>query len=84
MAKTVELNGRGVVVATIQVAGVDHRDYPDYADAYVESAQYVDGTDLTDDELDQLQDQHPDVVYDVINESAVDLADFHNDMLLNR
>jgi len=84
MARTVELNGRAVVVSTIQVSGVDHRDYPDYADAYVDSAQYTDGTDLSDEDLELLQDQHPDVVYDVIADSLIDQADYYNDLVFDR
>ena len=51
MVKTeLELNGRAVVDTSID--GIDLRDYPDFCDAYFESAVYSDnGTALTDDEL---------------------------------
>lgn len=84
MSRTVKLNKRDVAVATIQVNGIDHSDYPDYANAYVDSAQYTDGTDLSFEELDQLQEQYPDVVYDIIVESAVDQADFAKDLMFDR
>lgn len=84
MTRLVEINGRAVETATIEVAGIDHHDYPDYADAYVTGAQYADGEDLSDDDLELLQDQYPDVIYDVIAESAIGQADYYNDMIFDR
>lgn len=84
MTRLVKINGRAVEIATIEVAGIDHHDYPDYADAYVSHAQYADGTDLSDEELELLQDQYPDVVYDVISDSVITQADYHNDMIFDR
>ena len=52
-----ELNGRKVV--DVEVDGVDTRDYPDFCDAYFSNAVYEDtGEELTDEELEQLQDAH--------------------------
>ena len=39
----------------IQLGDVDPKDYPDFCDAYVESASFK-GVDLTDKELDELND----------------------------
>lgn len=39
----------------IRFEDVDHDDYPDYCDAYVSSAKY-EGVELTEDELDALND----------------------------
>jgi hypothetical protein len=47
-----QLNGRTVVDA--RVDGIDMSDYPDFCDAYFESACYEDGTALTDDELSMI------------------------------
>ena len=38
----------------IQVDGVDKHDSPDFADAFIASAEHEDGTPLTDSELDAL------------------------------
>jgi len=46
----------------IVVAGIDPKDYPDFCDAYIESAER-DGIPLTDQELDELDS---DFVYDCI------------------
>jgi hypothetical protein len=59
-----QLNGRTVVDA--RVDGIDMSDYPDFCDAYFESACYEDGTALTDDELDDLTDQNPETLHEMI------------------
>ena len=40
-------------VTNIELGGVDMNDYPDFCDAYVESAEKLDGTPLTDVELEE-------------------------------
>lgn len=42
----------------IEFDGIDHSDYPDFADAFVSYAEHPDGTPLTDDELDILNDDY--------------------------
>jgi hypothetical protein len=65
MVKTeLELNGRTVVDATID--GIDMRDYPDFCDAYFDSAFYEDGTALTDDELIELTDTNFDALHEAV------------------
>ena len=59
-----QLNGRTVVDAVID--GIDMRDYPDFCDAYFESACYEDGTALTDDELIDLTDQNLETLHEMI------------------
>lgn len=61
-----ELKGRKVVNA--QVDGVDPTDYPDFCDAYFCYAEYEDGTELDDDELDQLTESCGDVVNEMAYE----------------
>ena len=39
----------------IELDGVDIKDYPDFCDAYVESASF-NGVELTDEQLDELND----------------------------
>jgi hypothetical protein len=60
-----ELNGRTVVDATVD--GIDMRDYPDFCDAYFDTAFYEDNnTALTDDELNQLTDDNPDTLHEMV------------------
>ena len=40
-------------ISNVQVGGVDMSDYPDFCDAYIESADYGD-REMTDEELDIL------------------------------
>lgn len=53
-------------ICNIEFDGVDHRDAPDYSDAYIYSADWCDtGEPLTEDELDQLNDDL-DFVHDAL------------------
>jgi len=42
-------------ISNVLVGGVDMQDYPDFCDAYIESADY-DGREMTDEELDLLNE----------------------------
>jgi len=53
--KGVIINGKEVDMNTIEIDDIDMHDYPDFSDAFVSKAQFVDGTPLTDDELEELQ-----------------------------
>jgi hypothetical protein len=63
----VEYKNRQVEI--VEIDGVDPRDYPDFCDAYVFDAVWVDtGESLTDVEMEDITDLHGDVV----NEMAHD------------
>jgi hypothetical protein len=48
-------NGRRLTAVTVQ--DIDFKDYPDFCDAFIESAVWEDtGEALTDDELDQVNE----------------------------
>jgi hypothetical protein len=64
----IEINGRGVDFSSIELGGVNVWDAPDYADTYVEKANYIDGEPLDDEALDLILDNYPDVVYDIIRD----------------
>lgn len=49
----------------IEIEGIDTSDYPDFCDAYLVSAEYEDGTPLTDFELDELS-ADGDFMYELI------------------
>jgi len=54
-------------ISNIELGGIDHDDYPDFCNAFIESAEY-DGVELTDAELEELNCNR-DFVYDcVLNE----------------
>lgn len=50
-----ELDGK--VVDDIRISGVKRTDYPDFVDAYVDTAFFEDGTELTDEQRDRLTQQ---------------------------
>jgi hypothetical protein len=55
------------LIDNIELEDVNTRDYPDFSDAFISYAEY-DGREMTDEELDVLNDQYSEFVYDqVIN-----------------
>jgi len=54
-------------IEDIVFSGLDHRDYPDYSDAFIESATYR-GREMDENELDELQDEYPEWVYNQLME----------------
>ena len=64
MKYTFKNTDKEVTITDFKVAGVSHWDYPDYADAFLDSAK-VDGREATQAELDELQQDY-DLVYDVL------------------
>jgi hypothetical protein len=50
-------------IENMEFEGVDFSDYPDFVDAFLVSAD-IDGRELTEEEIDYLNDEH----YDFINE----------------
>jgi hypothetical protein len=44
----------GINYSSIEIDGVDERDAPDFVDSYVSYAEWNDGTELTDEDLDYL------------------------------
>lgn len=53
-------------IEDVEIDGINHRDYPDYVDAYIASATYG-GREMTDAELEKLNDDH-DYVYSCVIE----------------
>ena len=49
-------------IGNIEFDGIDHKDYPDYCDAYIVSAEY-DGEQMTEEQIEELNDDR-DFVYE--------------------
>lgn len=62
----VTLDGKTVNLGSIELGGVDSGDAPDFADAYIEYAEFEDGTELTERELDRLAAENYGLVYDLV------------------
>lgn len=58
--------------SSIELDGVDSSDYPDFSDAFIAAANFEDGTPLTDDELDQLQDEMADKIHQMAYDSLME------------
>lgn len=63
---------RFVEVGSLEIDGVDHRDAPDFCDAYFSAGQFEDGTKMSDEELNELADEHPDILQEKIYHHASD------------
>ena len=51
-------------ISDVEVDGIDTRDYPDFCDAFISYAEY-DGREMTDEELDTLNEDS-DFVYSAV------------------
>ena len=49
-------------VEILEVDGVNHNDYPKYCDAFISEAKY-DGKTMSDEMIDEINDNYPDFVY---------------------
>lgn len=53
-------------IASLEINGINHRDAPDYCDAYYSKGSFIDGTEMTDDQLENLKDISPDLFYELL------------------
>ena len=56
-------------IEDIEIDGLDYRDAPDFVDAYISSATY-EGREMTDEELEYLNEYYTDFVYDEVSKRA--------------
>jgi hypothetical protein len=61
-----------VDTGSLEIDGVDGRDAPDFSDAYFSAGQFKDGTEMSDEELNELAAEHPDLLYEKIYHYASD------------
>lgn len=66
-------------VTDVEIDGVDMKDYPDFCDAYIESAKFVSsGKELNDDELIKLQEDNPELFFEDVMETVYDAVDMYS------
>jgi hypothetical protein len=63
--------GKEIDYDTIEIDGIDMRDYPDFCDAYISYAEYTDGTPLTDEELARMTEEEGDLINSRIHENQL-------------
>ena len=51
-------------IDNVEIDGIDTNDYPDFVDCYISAADY-DGVPMTDEQLDEVND-NSDFVYDCL------------------
>ena len=62
------INGKLVDVYSLDFDDIDTKDYPDFADAYVVSGSFEDGTEMSDAELEEFQDKYGDLVHRLVHD----------------
>jgi hypothetical protein len=65
------LNGKEVDEKSIEIDGIDRRDYPDFSDAYISAANFMDGTPLTNVEIEQLGEENNELVHEKIQDDQL-------------
>lgn len=55
-----------VEIASLEIDGINHRDAPDYCDAYYSKGSFTDGKEMTDEQLENLKDINPDLFYEIL------------------
>ena len=59
-------------IRDLEVDGVDSRDYPDFCDAFFCKGIWIEtGLELTDDELEQLGYEYPELLNEMAYESCI-------------
>jgi hypothetical protein len=54
--------------STLQVDGIDTRDYPDFCDAFICYGEYTDGTPLEEVDLEALNDDAS-LIYELVEQA---------------
>ena len=54
---------------SFEMEDVDPRDYPDFCDAFIAYAEFINGHELTEDQMEQLNEEG-DIVYEAACEAA--------------
>jgi hypothetical protein len=61
------IDGKQVNINSISLDGIDGKDRPDFADAFASDAEFIDGSPLTDAQLEELTAQYPEFINDRAN-----------------
>lgn len=69
------INGKEVDMYSLEVGGVDYQDSPEFEEAYFEAGNFVDGTPLSSNELEQLTYERGDLVSELASEHMTGAGD---------
>ena len=58
------MNLESIDINSVEIEQIEMNDFPDFCDAFISTANFKDGTELTEKEVETLNDEH----YGLINE----------------
>lgn len=74
------IDGREIDYESVEIE--DHgADYPEFSDAYISSASFVDGGELSDEELDRATAENPGLLHDLAYDAYIDQAVMQADLM---
>jgi hypothetical protein len=62
----ITINGKEVVVTSLEVEGVKRSQHPEYPDAFFSAGRFTNGEHLTDSDLNDLLDSQGELLLDII------------------
>ena len=71
MSFDIEVNGKLVNARSIEICGIDSKDYPDFCDAYVEYAEFENGIPLNESEIIILEEDYSDLVHELAHDCFI-------------
>ena len=74
---SVEFKLDNVKVVDIEIDGINMKDYPDFCDSYISDAYFTNGTQLTDEQLVDLQEQNPEAFGEAVFDTVLGICDRH-------
>lgn len=63
------INGKEVDLNSLEIEDVDTSDYPDFCDAFVAYGEFIDGTEMTEEECNEFRDEYGYIVNEKAHES---------------
>jgi len=70
----ITINGKTVDLSSLEVDGIDRRDYPDLCDAYFADGCYIDGVSLSDGDLDLMNETEADLLYELAYDNLISMG----------
>ena len=71
------INNKYVNLKSIELEDVFQYDYPDFVDAYISYAEFEDGTELTQDQIELVQIEWPDLVNEIATGDFLSYGDMN-------
>jgi hypothetical protein len=65
----IQINNKTVQYSSIRIEDIHKWDYPDFCDAFAAEAEFEDGTELNDEELEELNDKYGDIIHQKVWET---------------